>query len=117
MKKYSVVVVGVGLVGSRILQVLRERNFPVSNVRVLAMGQTVETKNGEAVVTGATATLELDPHQAELVLLAQRTGTLALELRPLVDAQPKEDAAAQSELNDNAMTIVRFGVTTSLRPR
>ncbi|HYA80191.1 MAG TPA: Flp pilus assembly protein CpaB [Methylocystis sp.] len=89
----------------------------VSNVRVLAMGQTVETKNGEAVVTGATATLELDPHQAELVLLAQRTGNLALELRPLVDAQAAEDPAAQAGLGDNAMTIVRFGVTTSLRPR
>ncbi|HXY59635.1 MAG TPA: Flp pilus assembly protein CpaB [Methylocystis sp.] len=89
----------------------------VSNVRVLAMGQTVETKNGEAVVTGATATLELDPRQAELVLLAQRTGALALELRPLVDAQATEDPSAQSELGDSAMTIVRYGVTTSLRPR
>jgi pilus assembly protein CpaB len=89
----------------------------VRNVRVLAMGQTVETKNGEAAVTGATATLELDPRQAELVLLAQRTGTLALELRPLVDAQPKDDVTPQSELYDNSMTIVRFGVTTSLRPR
>ncbi len=90
----------------------------VTNVRVLAMGQTVETKNGEAVVTGATATLELDPRQAELVLLAQRTGQLAMELRPLVDAQPKDDNTLFSELNDGAsMTIVRFGVTTSLRPR
>jgi len=88
----------------------------VTNVRVLAMGQTVETKNGEAVVTGATATLELEPHQAELVLLAQRTGHLAMELRPLIDAQPKADAPP-SELNDEALTIVRFGVTTSLRPR
>ncbi|HMK88188.1 MAG TPA: Flp pilus assembly protein CpaB [Methylocystis sp.] len=89
----------------------------VTNVRVLAVGQTVETKNGEAVVTGGTATLELDPHQAELVLLAQRTGTLAMELRPLVDAHPKDDAPQISDLNDGAMNIVRFGVTTSLRPR
>ncbi len=88
----------------------------VSNVRVLAMGQTVETKNGEAVVTGATATLELDPKQAELVLLAQRTGALLLELRPLVDAHPKDDAVA-AEPADTQMTIVRFGVSTSLRPR
>ena len=78
----------------------------VSNVRVLAMGQTVETKNGEAVVTGATSTLELDPHQAELVLLAQRTGSLSLALRPLVDAHPKDDTAeTQPASADNAMTI------------
>ncbi len=90
----------------------------VSNVRVLAMGQTVETKNGEAVVTGATATLELDPHQAELVLLAQRTGSLSLALRPLVDAQPKDDTPeTQQPQGDSAMTIVRYGVSTSLHPK
>ena len=90
----------------------------VSNVRVLAMGQTVETKNGEAVVTGATSTLELDPHQAELVLLAQRTGSLSLALRPLVDAHPKDDTAeTQPASADNAMTIVRYGVSTSLHAK
>jgi pilus assembly protein CpaB len=90
----------------------------VSNVRVLAMGQTVETKNGEAVVTGATATLELDPQQAERVLLAQRTGSLSLALRPLVDAHPKEDAPeTQQSQADTSMTIVRYGVSTSLHPK
>jgi pilus assembly protein CpaB len=90
----------------------------VSNVRVLAMGQTVETKNGEAVVTGATSTLELDPHQAELVLLAQRTGSLSLALRPLVDAHPKEDTAETTPSQaDGAMTIVRYGVSTSLHAK
>jgi pilus assembly protein CpaB len=90
----------------------------VSNVRVLAMGQTVETKNGEAVVTGATSTLELDPRQAEIVLLAQRSGTLALELRPLVDAHPSDGSGAVAESpGDGSLTIVRYGVTTSLRAR
>ncbi len=90
----------------------------VSNVRVLAMGQTIETKNGEAVVTGATATLELDPRQAEIVLLAQRSGTLSLELRPLVDARPKEGESETAETpSDGSLTIVRYGVTTSLRAR
>jgi pilus assembly protein CpaB len=90
----------------------------VSNVRVLAMGQTVETKNGEAVVTGATATLELEPRQAEIVLLAQRSGSLSLELRPLVDAHPKDgDPAVAESPGDGSLTIVRYGVTTSLRAR
>ena len=35
------------------------------NVRVLAIDQTIEEKNGEKVVVGKTATLELNPRQAE----------------------------------------------------
>jgi pilus assembly protein CpaB len=91
----------------------------LKNVRVLAMGQTVETKNGESVVTGATATLELDPRQAELVVLAQRTGQLALALRPLVDAVSKaeEPETAPPAGDDSAMTVVRFGVSSSLRAK
>ena len=90
----------------------------VTNVRVLAIGPAVETKNGEAVVTGATATLELDPVQAEKVLLAQRSGTLLLELRAISDARPKEDQAVlPPEAPDSTLTIVRYGVPTSLRPR
>jgi len=46
MKKYAVVVVGVGLVGTRILQVLRERNFPASSVKVLARSARTETVDG-----------------------------------------------------------------------
>jgi pilus assembly protein CpaB len=106
-------------------ELTKERGFDVlgselvvSNVRVLAIGPTVETKNGEAVATGATATLELDPVQAEKVLLAQRSGTLLLELRPISDARPKEDQAAlPPETPDSTLTIVRYGVPTSLRPR
>lgn len=91
----------------------------LSNVRVLAMGQTVETKNGEAVVTGATATLELDPHQAENVLLAQRTGTLSLSLRALADAVPgTEDAPPPADMQgDGTMTVVRFGVPANLHAK
>ena len=46
MRKYSVVVVGIGLVGTRILQVLRERNFPVKSVKVLARSARTETIDG-----------------------------------------------------------------------
>ena len=47
----------------------------LSNVRVLAIGQNVQNKNGEAIVVGSNGTLELDPKQAELIILAQRTGS------------------------------------------
>ena len=98
---------GVDVVGSEVI---------LTNVRVLAMGQTIETKDGEAVVTGATATLELDPRQSELIVLAQRTGQLALALRALVDAIPKDDATVVPPSNDGEnMTIVRYGVQSSVR--
>ena len=46
MKKYSVVLVGIGLVGTRILQVLRQRNFPVSKIKVLARSARTERIDG-----------------------------------------------------------------------
>jgi pilus assembly protein CpaB len=92
----------------------------LSNVRVLAIGQNVEErKNGEKVVVGSNATLELDPRQAELIVLAQRIGQLSLVLRAMVDsAKPGEAAATnQSEPNsaERSMTIVRFGVPSQAR--
>ncbi|HOK79264.1 MAG TPA: aspartate-semialdehyde dehydrogenase [bacterium] len=36
MKKYNVAVVGAGLVGKKMVEVLLERNFPISNLKVLA---------------------------------------------------------------------------------
>ncbi len=90
----------------------------LTNVRVLAMGQTVETKNGESVVSGATATLDLDPRQAELVILAQRTGQLALVLRSLADANGGVDQPVVDQSNaDGPLTIVRYGVPVTVHPR
>jgi pilus assembly protein CpaB len=79
----------------------------LSNIRVLAIGQNVQERNGEKVVTGETATLELTPGQAETVTLAQKTGQLSLALRSLVDAR---NDAPQEERGDQALTIVRYGV-------
>jgi pilus assembly protein CpaB len=63
----------------------------LTNVRVLALGQNVEVKKGESVVGGVTATLELDPLQTELIILAQRTGQLTLALRPMADWRPDDE--------------------------
>ncbi|MEA3042099.1 MAG: pilus assembly protein CpaB [Sphingomonadales bacterium] len=76
------------------------------NVRVLAIGQNIQERNGEKVVTGETATLELTPGQAEAVILAQKTGQLSLVLRSLADAQRVE----HREERDGGLTIVRYGV-------
>ena len=58
------------------------------NVRVLAIGQEIENKDGEKVATGKTATLELTPRQAEVLALAQSMGEISLSLRSLADATP-----------------------------
>ncbi|MDR6872549.1 pilus assembly protein CpaB [Bosea sp. BE125] len=77
------------------------------NVRVLAIGQNVQERNGEKVVIGETATLEVDPGQVETVAQAQKTGSLSLALRSLKDVG---EAARPTE--EGAMTLVRYGVTS-----
>jgi len=46
MKKYKVAVVGVGLVGSEILKVLKQRNFPAESIKVLARRKRTEVIDG-----------------------------------------------------------------------
>lgn len=80
----------------------------LSNVRVLAIGQNVQEKNGERVVIGNNATLELDPAQVEKVLLAQKAGQLSLALRSMVNSNQK--TAPEPPKDATGLTIVRFGV-------
>ena len=86
------------------------------NARVLAIDQTVEEKNGETVVVGSVATLELDPEQAETLALAQRMGELSLTLRSILDG--KEPSDSDRNLNPsrrgNTVKMVRFGVSTQV---
>ena len=87
----------------------------LTNIRVLAIGQNVQEKNGEKVVTGETATLELTPAQAEQVAAAQKSGQIALALRSLVDAnQPEPPAEDRSE---RRLSIVRYGVSKPVSTR
>ncbi len=84
----------------------------LANVRVLAIGQNVEEQNGKKVVTGANSTLELDPDQVNLIILAQHTGNsnLHLVLRSLADSGGS--AKTVVEANDgpkSGLTVVRFG--------
>src|SRR5499426_985879 len=60
----------------------------LSNIRVLAIDQTVEEKNGQRVVVGKIATLALNSRNAETLALATRLGMISLVLRSLADARP-----------------------------
>jgi pilus assembly protein CpaB len=82
------------------------------NVRVLAIGQEIETKDGEKYASGKTATLELTPRQAELLALAQSMGEISLSLRSLADTQPgqTETTAKIGDAYGNAVKFLKYGV-------
>ncbi len=89
------------------------------NVRVLAIGQNVQEKNGQPVAVGTTtATLELDANQTEQVILAQRTSInarLSLALRSMLDGGTAENTATPKTADDDGpLTVVRFGYTAQV---
>ena len=84
------------------------------NVRVLAIGQLLENKDGEKVVTGKTATLELTPRQTEVLALAQSMGEISLSLRSLADATPgqSELTTKLGEALSGSVKILKYGVSS-----
>ena len=88
----------------------------LSNIRVLAIDQTVGEKDGQKVVVGKTATLELKPDQAESLSRARQAGTLSLALRSLVDAN-RNDINIDDGSKSDSVNVVRYGVTTTMTTR
>jgi pilus assembly protein CpaB len=91
----------------------------LQNVRVLAVDQTFQTNDkGEQVVVGKTATLELEPHQAEILAMAESVGQLSLALRSLADNGDSalgDDGPVLSDRytkggQSGTVTIFRYGV-------
>ncbi|WP_316858828.1 Flp pilus assembly protein CpaB [uncultured Cohaesibacter sp.] len=79
----------------------------LKNVRVLAIDQTTEEKDGVKVVVGETATLELLPQQVETLTAAQAEGSISLVLRSLEDAEEEQDIAQTST---GTIILVRSGM-------
>jgi pilus assembly protein CpaB len=65
----------------------------LTNVRALAIDQTVEEKSGQRVVVGRTATLDLSAPEAERLALARREGQLSLALRSIADMREQKPPA------------------------
>lgn len=83
-----------------------------SNVRVLAIGQQIETKEGKKSADGTTATLELTPQQAELLALGNQMGDVTLTLRSVADLKEGGGPSSGSDINSergNAIRILRYG--------
>ena len=90
----------------------------LNNVRVLAIDQTIEDKNGEKVVVGQTATLELTPQQVQILTVAQQiSDRLTLALRSISDSRPSPADNALDAVHliggtkkNGAVTIVKNGI-------
>ena len=83
----------------------------LANVRVLAIDQTVKEKNGQRVVVGKTATIEMSPRQAEMLAQSRQQGSLSLALRSLLDAgktEEERDDRGKGEIN-----TIRYGVSAN----
>lgn len=79
----------------------------LTNIKVLAIDQTVDEQNGEPVVVGKTATLELDPAQVEQITAAEAGGALSLSLRSVTDTD--EVAGSSTDRQSGTVRIFRSG--------
>ncbi|MFA5955330.1 Flp pilus assembly protein CpaB [Hyphomicrobium sp.] len=83
------------------------------NVRVMAIGQQIQTKEGKKSADGSanTATLELTPRQAEMMALANSMGDITLSLRSVADLNSDPERAGQglTRPKENSVRIVRYG--------
>ncbi|MPZ41765.1 MAG: Flp pilus assembly protein CpaB [Rhizobiales bacterium] len=89
----------------------------LSNVRVLAIDQTVEEKGAQRVVVGRTVTLELTQGQAETLVMSRTMGQLSLALRSIVDASGDKTDTDDLNRRRKGVNIVRFGVSTTATPK
>jgi pilus assembly protein CpaB len=80
------------------------------NVRVLAIGQLIEARDGKKLAEGNTATLELTPRQAELMALANSQGEISLSLRSIADMNTKDAPASDTDKRGNSVKILKYGV-------
>jgi pilus assembly protein CpaB len=81
------------------------------NVRVLAIGQLIEAKDGKKLAEGNTATLELTPPQAQRLAEANSAGEISLSLRSIADMATKDGPAAAAKRGEG-IRIIKYGVKT-----
>ncbi|MBX9592137.1 MAG: Flp pilus assembly protein CpaB [Hyphomonadaceae bacterium] len=73
------------------------------NVRVLAIGQLIEAREGKKLAEGNTATLELTPAQAEELAAANARGEISLVLRSIADIKGGDETMSTQ------VKILRYG--------
>jgi pilus assembly protein CpaB len=80
------------------------------NVRVLAIGENFETKDGQKSIKGKTATLALTPEQVEVITQARNRGSLWLSLRSIADAAQSSETAKRQA--NSSVRILKYGVAS-----
>lgn len=81
----------------------------MQNVKVLAIDQSTRAGDDEQAVVGATATLELNPRDAEALALAKSEGELSLVLRSYADTGGPSGRVAPVARQSSAVRIYRGG--------
>ena len=103
----------------------------LTNVRVLAINQTYRQETNEEKVTvteGKTATIELDPQQAEVITMIESAGELSLALRSIAESGDGGLGDAKPELSSKYSNntkkpdgtermFVRYGIETAITSR
>ena len=84
------------------------------DVRVLAIGQRIEIKEGAKNADGNTATLELNPEDAEELVLARAKGEITLSLRSIADFNKSEPDNPNPKTKEvkapTTVKVLRYGV-------
>jgi pilus assembly protein CpaB len=91
-----------------VILTMRKRGDQVSdtlfrNIRILAIGQLIEAKEGKKLAEGNTATLELTPAQAEELAAANAKGEISLVLRSIADIKGGDEKLSTQ------VKIMRYG--------
>lgn len=92
----------------------------LTNIRVLAIDQEIQEKEeGAKSVLGTTATLELNPDQAQVIAVAQQLADkLTLALRSVADAQEPDSLVAKHLLSGDSgsptIQVIKSGVIQKL---
>lgn len=87
----------------------------LQDVRVLAIDQTFREEDGQQVVVGRTATLELSSVQSEDLILAAQMGEVSLVLRSLAGEGAGDGHVALSRKSKNQVVVVRNGRVSGSR--
>src|SRR3954466_1123990 len=84
----------------------------LTNVRVLAIDQAPEEKEGSNSLVGKTVTLELKPEQAETLARSRQGGTLTLALRSIAAVNTVEKPDEQLNKRGENLNVIRYGVAS-----
>ena len=81
------------------------------NIRVLAIGQQIDVKDGKRTSEGNVATLELSPGQAEMAVQAGVRGEISLVLRSIADISSSDSSGDdRAKERPNSIKVLRYGV-------